>query len=337
MRRFLKILEKIVWALVVIAIIIVLVLLAIGIIANYDVAANYVSSFLPYFYLVAIVFVIFKASIYGAKMYLESTIKKESYRLQNIIDSHREQQVAHEEDVIDSLKKLSDDVAAYPRTSTEDFVDYLNKNLHSTVLSLANQIADEKVQLIKEDLEATYQKKEVALNKRALSVDAVLKQHYALEKLRMEIAQKEQEEREIRMVNTEDYVTLLFSLAKCSVEDVEKVWQVTKLFIESGHVVADKQFKIAHNKKLRNAELWQFAKNIVKYNQKENLDVELYLTTIFGEWFTGNKENFAKNYSVLPKDSLVSKDGVEADLMRLRAMASPSTDKPENKVQDADF
>ena len=138
MRRFLKILEKIVWALVVIAIIIVLVLLSIGIIANYDVAANYVSSFLPYFYLVAIVFVIFKASIYGAKMYLESTIKKESYRLQNIIDSHREQQVAHEEDVIDSLKKLSDDVAAYPRTSTEDFVDYLNKNLHDTVLSLAN-------------------------------------------------------------------------------------------------------------------------------------------------------------------------------------------------------
>ena len=139
------------------------------------------------------------------------------------------------------------------------------------------------------------------------------------------------------MANTEDYVTLLFSLAKCSVEDVEKVWQVTKLFIESGHVVADKQFKIAHNKKLRNAELWQFAKNIVKYNQKGNLDVELYLTTIFGGWFTGNKENFAKNYSVLPKDSLVSKDGVEVDLMRLRAMASPSTDKPENKVQDADF
>lgn len=48
MRQFFKILEKIVWELVVIAIIIVLVLLAIGIIANYDVAANYVSSFLPF-------------------------------------------------------------------------------------------------------------------------------------------------------------------------------------------------------------------------------------------------------------------------------------------------
>ena len=155
-------------------------------------------------------------------------------------------------------------------------------------------------------------------NERAFTVDAVLKKHDELERLKAEIAQKEKEECEIRLANTEEYVTLLFSLAKCPVEDVEKVWQVTKLFIESGHVVADKQFKIAHNKKLRNAELWQFAKNIVKYNPKENLDVELYLTTIFGEWFTGNKENFAKNYSVLPKDSLVSKDGVEADLVRLR-------------------
>lgn len=326
-----------VWALVVIAIIIVLVLLAIGIIANYDVAANYVSSFLPYFYVVAIVFVIFKTSIYGVKMYLESTIEKESNRLQIIIKSLREQQVAHEEKVTGELDKLINDIASFPKTATADFVVYLNENLHSTVLSLANQIADEKVQLIKQDLEATYQKKEVALNERALSIDAVLKKHDEIERLKAEIAQKEKEEREIRMANTEDYVTLLFSLAKCSVEDVEKVWQVTKLFIESGHVVADKQFKIAHNKKLRNAELWQFAKNIVKYNQKGNLDVELYLTTIFGGWFTGNKENFAKNYSVLPKDSLVSKDGVEVDLMRLRAMASPSTDKPENKVQDADF
>ena len=326
-----------VWALVVIAIIIVLVLLAIGIIANYDVAANYVSSFLPYFYVVAIVFVIFKTSIYGVKMYLESTIEKESNRLQIIIKSQREQQVAHEEKVTGELDKLINDIASFPKTATADFVVYLNENLHSTVLSLANQIADEKVQLIKQDLEATYQKKEVALNERALSIDAVLKKHDEIERLKAEIAQKEKEEREIRMANTEDYVTLLFSLAKCSVEDVEKVWQVTKLFIESGHVVADKQFKIAHNKKLRNAELWQFAKNIVKYNQKGNLNVELYLTTIFGGWFTGNKENFAKNYSVLPKDSLVSKDGVEVDLMRLRAMASPSTDKPENKVQDADF
>lgn len=107
---------------------------------------------------------------------------------------------------------------------------------------------------------------------------------------------------------------LIFSLAKTPVEDVEKVWQVTKLFLESGHVLADKDSTIALNKNLRNAELKQYAINIVKYNRKENLDVESYLMTVFGEWFTGKKENISKNYNVLPKDSLVSKDGVEEDL-----------------------
>lgn len=293
MRRFFKILEKIVWALVVVAIIIVLVLFAIGIFANFDTVYNYARPFFIYVIIVAAIFFVFMASIWSANKHFESRIKKE----------------------IKHLQKANDDY----------------------VLLLANQIADDKVAVEKQKLELEYQKKEAALNERALTVDDVLKKHDALEKIRMEIVQKEQEERELRLKNTEEYVTLIFSLAKCPVEDVEKVWQVTKLFIESGHVVADKQFKIAHNKKLRNAELWQFAKNIVKYNQKESLDVETYLMITFGEWFTGNKENLAKNNSNLPKDSLVSKDGVEADLKRLRSMVSPSTDIPKNKVQDADF
>ena len=52
--------------------------------------------------------------------------------------------------------------------------------------------------------------------------------------------------------------------------------------------------------------------------RKEYLDAESFLQTAFCEWFCGKKENIAKNYSVLPKDSLVSKNGVEADLERLR-------------------
>ena len=52
--------------------------------------------------------------------------------------------------------------------------------------------------------------------------------------------------------------------------------------------------------------------------RKEYLDGDSFLQTAFCEWFSGKKENIAKNYSVLPKDSLVSKDGVEADLNRLR-------------------
>lgn len=38
------------------------------------------------------------------------------------------------------------------------------------------------------------------------------------------------------------------------------------------------------------------------------------------------KENIAKNYSVLPKDSLVSKDGVEADLIILRKLIGKNQD-----------
>lgn len=57
----------------------------------------------------------------------------------------------------------------------------------------------------------------------------------------------------------------------------------------------------------------------IRYNQKEYLNAESFLQTAFGEWFSGKKENIAKNYSMLPKDSLVSKDGVEADLEGLRS------------------
>ena len=67
------------------------------------------------------------------------------------------------------------------------------------------------------------------------------------------------------------------------------------------------------NKKLRNAEQKQFVTNIIRYNQKENLDAESFLQTTFGEWVSGKKENIAKNYSVLPKDSLVSKERGEVD------------------------
>ena len=57
---------------------------------------------------------------------------------------------------------------------------------------------------------------------------------------------------------------------------------------------------------------------IIRYSKKDNLDGDSFLHTAFGEWFSGKKENIAKKYSVLPKDSLVSKDGVEADLVNLR-------------------
>ena len=56
---------------------------------------------------------------------------------------------------------------------------------------------------------------------------------------------------------------LVFSLAGTSVEDVEKVCDIVKLFIETGQVAANKDLYIPLNKKLRNAELKQFVTNII--------------------------------------------------------------------------
>ena len=63
---------------------------------------------------------------------------------------------------------------------------------------------------------------------------------------------------------------------------------VVKLFIEHGHVPADKNLRIAYNKKLRNAELKQFVINILNYNQKENYDFTNFLMTFFCEKKTKN-------------------------------------------------
>ena len=154
----------------------------------------------------------------------------------------------------------------------------------------------------------------------------MLKRRDHLLNLEAEIKRCQEEEQKRRLTNTEEYTMLVFSLAGTPVEDVEKVCDVVKLFIETGQVSANKDLGIPLNKKLRNAELKQFVTNIIRYNKKDNLDGDSFLQTAFGEWFSGKKENIAKNYSVLPKDSLVSKDGVEADLINLRKLINKKED-----------
>ena len=56
----------------------------------------------------------------------------------------------------------------------------------------------------------------------------------------------------------------VFSFASTPVEDVEKVCDIVKLFIETGQVAANKDLYIPLNKKLRNAKLKQFAYNIIR-------------------------------------------------------------------------
>lgn len=318
MVRIFKIIEKIVWALIAIAIILVFALVAISIVSNVDNVWGNVKSYLNYLYGVAMIVVAFKAVILGVQMYLETKIEEKTKHLQTIIEKQQSQQAEQEKKVSGKLDKIINDIAAIPNTDTVAIVDFLKANLSNVVSTLVDQQVCQQVAYEKQKLALEYEKKESELKRKSLTVDAIIERQERIEKLNQAIQQREQQEHEERMKNTEEYTMLVFTLAKTPVEDVEKVWQVTKLFLERGYVAADKDLRIAYNKNLRNAELKQFALNIVKYNRKENLDVESYLMTVFGDWFTGKKENISKNYNVLPKDSIVSKDGVEEDLELLQ-------------------
>lgn len=318
MVRIFKIIEKIVWALIAIAIILVFALVAISIVSNVDNVWGNVKSYLNYLYGVAMIVVAFKAVILGVQMYLETKIEEKTKHLQTIIEKQQSQQAEQEKKVSGKLDKIINDIAAIPNTDTVAIVDFLKANLSNVVSTLVDQQVCQQVAYEKQKLALEYEKKESELKRKSLTVDAIIERQERIEKLNQAIQQREQQEHEERMKNTEEYTMLVFTLAKTPVEDVEKVWQVTKLFLERGYVAADKDLRIAYNKNLRNAELKQFALNIVKYNRKENLDVESYLMTVFGDWFTGKKENISKNYNVLPKDSIVSKDGVEEYLELLQ-------------------
>ena len=318
MVRIFKIIEKIVWALIAIAIILVFALVAISIVSNVDNVWGNVKSYLNYLYGVAMIVVAFKAVILGVQMYLETKIEEKTKHLQTIIEKQQSQQAEQEKKVSCKLDKIINDIAAIPNTDTVAIVDFLKANLSNVVSTLVDQQVCQQVAYEKQKLALEYEKKESELKRKSLTVDAIIERQERIEKLNQAIQQREQQEHEERMKNTEEYTMLVFTLAKTPVEDVEKVWQVTQLFLERGYVAADKDLRIAYNKNLRNAELKQFALNIVKYNRKENLDVESYLMTVFGDWFTGKKENISKNYNVLPKDSIVSKDGVEEDLELLQ-------------------
>ena len=318
MVRIFKIIEKIVWALIAIAIILVFALVAISIVSNVDNVWGNVKSYLNYLYGVALIVVAFKAVILGVQMYLETKIEEKTKHLQTIIEKQQSQQAEQEKKVSGKLDKIINDIAAIPNTDTVAIVDFLKANLSNVVSTLVDQQVCQQVAYEKQKLALEYEKKESELKRKSLTVDAIIERQERIEKLNQAIQQREQQEHEERMKNTEEYTMLVFTLAKTPVEDVEKVWQVTQLFLERGYVAADKDLRIAYNKNLRNAELKQFALNIVKYNRKENLDVESYLMTVFGDWFTGKKENISKNYNVLPKDSIVSKDGVEEDLELLQ-------------------
>lgn len=318
MIKFFKILEKIVWVLTIFAIVIVLGFIGIALISHKEAIWSYAEPIIPYIYIVAGIFVLFKLTIVGIQMYLDIQIQDKTKDLQAIIEKQRGQLQSQDEKISGKLDKIINDISTIPKTDTEAIMELLKSNLPSVVSTLVEQ----QVAWEKQKLTLEYEQKIAELKQKSQTVDALLEKHERLNKLKEALKEKEQIESNARLEKIEEYTSLFFHLARTSVEDVENVLMVVRLFVEYGHVPADRNLRIAYNKNLRNAELKQFVINILHYNQKENYDYVNFLMTYFCDWFTGKRDNILKNYNVLPKDSLISKEGLEADLERLRKVYS---------------
>ena len=305
MVKFFKILEKIVWVIAALAIALVVIMMVYGIIANTQQGWQKV---IPYLYLAACLFAIYKAVvIIFTSFYKIQIIKRKEYldAIKGIGGEGGNAILNQKEDQNKDLEAIFDAVKQTPQADTDSIVSTLRARLHEVVQDLVTR----QVELEKKRLAQENEKRLNEINAMSTDVSGVIERRDYLLKLEREIKRQEAENRVQRLRYIEEYTMLVFSLAGTPVEDVEKVCDVVKLFIETGQVSASKNLCIPLNKKLRNAELKQFVYNIIRYNGKENLDAESFLQTAFCEWFSGKKENIAKNYSMLPKASLVSKEG----------------------------
>ena len=310
MIKYFRKIEKVINLIAVIAIIVVLVMVVLWFIGY---SQAYYQELVPFIAFAAFVFFGYKVIILILSYYYQTEISKIASKL----DAKRQKDDDHlkkENGEKIELSPIIETVKQMPEANSDAIMGMLQERLPQVV----QKLVDQRVTEIKRNMEKENEARIREINLLAADVSDVIDRRNYLIKLQNEIKQQQEEDRKNRLALTLEYTQLVFSLAGMFVEDVEKVCDIVKLFIETGQVSTDKDLCIPLNKKLRNAEIKQFVYNIIRYNEKENLDAELFLQTAFGEWFSGKKENISKNYNVLPKDSLVSKEGLQADLERLR-------------------
>ena len=316
MVKFFKIIEKIVYGIAALAIVAALAMMIIGAFVNLDKVEKELLSYMPYFYICATIVLLYKIVVLVFTSFYQIKIEKRKDYLDVILALQRAEEAStKQEDMLEQeLTPFIENVKRLPEGNTDAVIREIQDRLPEVV----QKLVDQRVAEIKQNIAKENEERIQEINVLSANVSDVLERREHLLNLEAEIKRCQEEEQKRRLAITEEYTMLVFSLAGTSVENVEKVCDSVKLFIETGQVVANKDLYIPLNKKLRNAELKQFVTNIIKYNGKDNLDGDSFLQTAFCEWFSGKKENIAKNYSVLPKDSLVSKEGVEADLVVLK-------------------
>lgn len=291
-------------------------LMIIGAFVNLEKIEKELLSYMPYFYIGATIVLLYKIVVLVFTSFYQIKIEKRKDYLDVILALQKAEEVyTKQEDMLEQeLTPFIENVKRLPEGNTDAVIREIQDRLPEVV----QKLVDQRVAEIKQNIAKKNEERIQEINVLSANVSDVLERREHLLNLEAEIKRCQEEEQKRRLAKTEEYTMLVFSLAGTSVKNVEKVCDVIKLFIETGQVTANKYLCIPLNKKLRNAEVKQFVYNIIRYNGKENLDAESFLQTAFCEWFSGKKENIAKNYSVRPKDSLVSKEGVEADLVVLK-------------------
>lgn len=129
--------------------------------------------------------------------------------------------------------------------------------------------------------------------------------------------QKEKED-ETSLSLSHEYFNLLFTKVGTPIEIKQLLWAHLQNFIKYRTVPTDKNLNIPYNKKLRNLELTTFIKDIVEMNHLGHLNYELFLKTVFSKWFSGDITHIASNANKKVKNPLVTNEGWEINLKRLR-------------------
>ncbi len=270
---------------------------------------KFVNKFIFFFYCLLLIFVLYKSVLVFFKVFYEIKIVKRKKELGEIIAKQKSAKaIVPERDEDSSLENL--------KKESEVEKEMLNEIPHHEVQNNID-LNETKEKLI---IERNFEEKNKKIDIASIRFDDVNEMYKYLKKIETEIKEHQEEEQKRRLNLTIEYTILFFTLAGSRDYDVAKACKVVEFFIKTGNVKIIKDLHIPKNKKLRNAELKQFVTNIINYNEKKYLNSNLFLKIIFGEWFTGEIKNISHNTSNLPKDSLVSKDGLEADLVRFRKM-----------------
>jgi len=253
MKKVFQIIEKIVYGIAALAIVLVVIMMVYGIIAN---TQQGWPKIIPYLYLAAFLFVIYKVLvIIFTSFYKIQITKRQEYldAIKGIGGKGGDVILNQEEDQNKELETILDAVKQTPQADTDSIVNTLRERLPEVVQDLVTQ----QVELEKKRLAQENEKRLSEINAMSTDVSGIIERRDYLLKLEREIKRQEAENRVKRLKYTEEYTMLVFSLAGTPVEDVEKVCDVVKLFIETGQVSANKDLCIPLNKKLRNAEVKQ--------------------------------------------------------------------------------